>query len=202
MADSARIYVVDDDEAARESLAFLFRSAGHEVTAFSSAPEALEGIGPEPGCVVTDVRMPGMSGVDLLRELKSRTPSLPVIIITGHGDVPLAVEAMKSGAADFLEKPFSDDAMLAAVQRALDHPSEADSGEADELAERVSRLSHRERQVLVRLVDGQLNKTIGYELGISMRTVEVYRANLMSKMRAESFAELVRMAIQAGVTAD
>lgn len=200
MAEAARVYVVDDDDAARDSLAFLFQSAGYEVTTFASAPEALAGIDPGSGCVVTDVRMPGMSGVDLLRELKSRDPSQAVIVITGHGDVPLAVEAMRAGAADFLEKPFSEDAMLASVQRAAAKPVAA--GADDELAERVARLSQRERQVLVRLVDGQLNKTIGHELGISMRTVEVYRANLMSKMRADSFAELVRMAIQAGVTGD
>ena len=200
MAEAARVYVVDDDDAARDSLAFLFQSAGYEVTTFASAPEALAGIDPGSGCVVTDVRMPGMSGVDLLRELKSRDPSQAVIVITGHGDVPLAVEAMRAGAADFLEKPFSEDAMLASVQRAAAKPVAA--GADDELVERVARLSQRERQVLVRLVDGQLNKTIGHELGISMRTVEVYRANLMSKMRADSFAELVRMAIQAGVTGD
>lgn len=200
MSEAARVHVVDDDDAARDSLAFLFQSAGYEVTTFASGQEALAGITPGSGCVITDVRMPGMSGVDLLKELKSRDPSTPVIVITGHGDVPLAVEAMRAGAADFLEKPFSEDAMLASVQRATAKPVAA--GADDELAERVARLSQRERQVLLRLVDGQLNKTIGHELGISMRTVEVYRANLMSKMRADSFAELVRMAIQAGVTAD
>lgn len=195
------VYVVDDDDAVRDSLAFVFESGGYRPTTFATGAEALEGIATAvEGCVVTDVRMPGMNGVELLRALRARGDNRPVIVITGHGDVPLAVEAMKAGAADFLEKPFADELLLSAVKRAVD--AAAVSGPTNDLDERLARLSQREHQVLVRLVDGQLNKTISYELGISMRTVEVYRAKLMAKMRAESFAELVRMAIQAGIASD
>jgi two-component system response regulator FixJ len=150
--------------------------------------------------VVSDVRMPEMSGLDLLRELKAAGVSMPVIIITGHGDVPLAVEAMKAGAQDFLEKPFNDDRILALVRRALEHADEEEPLNEEQTAARarLARLSHRERQVLKRLVEGQLNKTIAWELGISARTVEVYRAKLMAKMEAGAFAELVRMALLAG----
>jgi two-component system response regulator FixJ len=200
MAERRQVFVVDDDEAVRDSLTFLLKSGGYQVQAYASAPEALaEMKTAASGCVVTDVRMPGMSGVDLLRELRGRAHPLPVIVITGHGDVGLAVEAMKAGAADFIEKPFPEEALLSAVARAL-APAESDAG--DETAERLARLSQRERQVLALLVKGQLNKTVAYELGISMRTVEVYRANIMSKMRADSFAELVRMAIKAGIESD
>lgn len=192
------VYVVDDDDAVRDSLAFVFESGGYRPVTFATGAEALDGIATdEPGCLVTDVRMPGMNGVDLLRALRARGDSRPVIVITGHGDVPLAVEAMKAGAADFLEKPFADELLLSAVGRVMQAGSRP--GPSNELEERLARLSQRERQVLVLLVAGQLNKTISYELGISMRTVEVYRAKLMAKMRAESFAELVRMAIQAGI---
>jgi two-component system response regulator FixJ len=201
MNEQASIFVVDDDDAVRDSLAFLFRSSGYRVQAYASAQEALAGIDPEAqGCVVTDVRMPGMSGVDLLRELKGQGRTLPVIVITGHGDVPLAVEAMKAGAADFLEKPFAEEALLSAVRRALDAPAPSDT--ADESRERFDSLSQREHEVLGRLINGELNKTVAYELGISIRTVEVYRANIMSKTRADSFAELVRMAIRAGFAPD
>jgi len=195
------VYVVDDDDAVRDSLAFVFESGGYRPLTFATAAEALEGIATAAeGCVVTDVRMPGMNGVELLRALRARGDNRPVIVITGHGDVPLAVEAMKAGAADFLEKPFADELLLSAVKRAM--AAATVSGPANDLDERLARLSQREHQVLVRLVDGQLNKTISYELGISMRTVEVYRAKLMAKMRAESFAELVRMAVQAGIASD
>ena len=200
MTERRQVFVVDDDDAVRDSLAFLLKSSGYQVDAYASAIEAMAGMmTAASGCVVTDVRMPGMSGVDLLRELRARPHPLPVIVITGHGDVALAVEAMKAGAADFLEKPFPEEALLAALARAL-APAGSDAG--DETAERLARPSQRERQVLGLLVKGQLNKTVAHELGISMRTVEVYRANIMSKMRADSFAELVRMAIKAGVEAD
>jgi len=199
-SSGARVHVIDDDEAARDSLGFLFESADLAVRTYESALHFLRHIDDGPaGCVVTDVRMPGMSGMDLLRELKARNTVLPVVVITGHGDVPLAVEAMKAGAFDFLEKPFDDERLLGIVRRALDHVigSPVDD-EVAAIRAKAARLSQRERQVLARLVEGQLNKTIAWELGISARTVEVYRAKLMTKMEASAFADLVRMALRAG----
>jgi two-component system response regulator FixJ len=201
MPDQVMVYVVDDDEAVRDSLAFLLKSGGYQARTFASGTEALAAITPDAhGCVITDVRMPGLNGVELLRALHNRDHRLPVIVITGHGDVPLAVEAMKAGAADFLEKPFADELLLSAIERVL-RPVAAQEP-SNEIEARLARLSQRELQVLEGVVRGRLNKTIGYELGISIRTVEVYRAKLMVKMKADSFAELVRMAIQAGIGAD
>lgn len=201
MNEKPQVFIVDDDDAVRDSLGFLFRSNGYQAQACSSAQEALALIGPAAqGCVVTDVRMPGMSGIDLMRELKATSRPLPVIVITGHGDVPLAVEAMKAGAIDFLEKPFAEEALLSAVRRALQGAVETDDRE--DARNRFAGLSQREREVLARLISGELNKTVAYELGISVRTVEVYRANIMSKSRVDSFAELVRLAIRAGFAAD
>ncbi len=203
MPTKAVIHVIDDDEAVRDSLAFLFDSADLPVTTHESAVAFLANL-PEQvgGCIVTDVRMPEMSGLDLLTDLRSRGVGAPVVIITGHGDVPLAVEAMKAGAFDFLEKPFDDERLLEIVRRALQAPCRtsgaAASEEQAEVRTRIARLSQRERQVLKRLVEGQLNKTIAWELGISARTVEVYRAKLMAKMEANAFADLVRMALLAG----
>lgn len=201
MPEQPIVHLVDDDEAVRDSLAFLFKASGFAVRTYASGPEALAGIDSgSPGCVVTDVRMPEMSGIDLLRELKARSVSLPVVVITGHGDVPLAVEAMREGAIDFIEKPFDQSLLLTAVRRALDTtaaPAGADDAQA-RVRKRLDQLSHRERQVLAGIVEGRLNKTIAYDLGISVRTVEVYRAKLMAKMKAESFAELVRMTVRAG----
>ena len=202
MLSDQTVYVIDDDDAARDSLAFLFRTADVSVRTYASAAEflaaapALKG-----GCVVTDVRMPQMDGLELLRRLHAVNVGLPVIVMTGHGDIPLAVEAMKAGAADFFEKPFSDDAMLAAVRRALgrrreDHAREA---ERDAVKERLASLTARERQVLEGLVAGKANKNIAFDLGISARTVEIYRANVMTKMQAASLSELVRMALGAGI---
>jgi two-component system response regulator FixJ len=195
------VHVIDDDEAMRDSLEFLFQSAGLPVRSYESAVAFLESNpGVIAGCVVTDVRMPGMSGLDLVRELAVRAAGLDVVVITGHGDVPLAVEAMKAGARDFLEKPFDDERLLAIVRAALEQHDAEESLTEEHAAARakVDRLSQRERQVLKRLVDGQLNKTIAWELGISPRTVEVYRAKLMVKMQAAAFADLVRMALMAG----
>jgi len=201
---AARVHVIDDDEAARDSLGFLFESADLAVRTYESALHFLHHIDDSPaGCIVTDVRMPGMSGLDLLRELKARNTALPVVVITGHGDVPLAVEAMKAGAFDFLEKPFEDERLLGIVRRALDHViGRPVDEEVAAIQAKVARLSQRERQVLKRLVEGQLNKTIAWELGISARTVEVYRAKLMTKMEAAAFADLVRMALRAGDPGD
>lgn len=198
----AVVHVIDDDEAMRDSLTFLVKTAGVNVRTYDSATSFLSHL-PEikSGCIVTDVRMPGLSGIDLLHRLRERQVALPVIVITGHGDVPLAVEAMKSGAMEFLEKPFDDDALLTAVKAALSSDSAHAKREADraEIMEKLATLSNRERQVLEGLVAGHPNKTIAYDHGISPRTVEIYRANLMSKMRATSLSDLVRMALVGGV---
>ncbi len=207
MPAESLVHVIDDDEAVRDSLEFLFDSSGLPVRTYESAVSFLAAMAPDlAGCIVTDIRMPEMGGLELLRELRGRGVQVPVIVITGHGDVPLAVEAMKGGAADFLEKPFDDERLLAVVRRSLeeaDSPSAPPPGsEQAEIRARIATLSQRERQVLRRLVDGQLNKTIAWDLGISARTVEVYRAKLMSKMDAQAFADLVRMALQAGPLED
>jgi two-component system response regulator FixJ len=204
MPDKPVVHVIDDDEALRESLSFLLGTAHFEVRVYDSAVGFLEGLGQAaPGCIITDVRMPGMSGLDLLRQLAALGATFAVIVITGHGDVPLAVEAMKLGAVDFLEKPFDDNALIAAVRSALnrrEHDLEHDS-EKLEIHGRIAVLSNRERQVLEGLVAGQANKTIAFALGISPRTVEIYRANLMTKMHASSLSDLVRMALLAGIVA-
>jgi two-component system, LuxR family, response regulator FixJ len=196
------VHVIDDDEAVRDSLAFVLRSAKVEVQTYESAAAFLEVLPSiKSGCVVTDVRMPEISGIDLLRKVRELDLRLPVIVMTGHGDVPLAVEAMKIGAADFLEKPFDDEVMLASVRTALG-AAEKDAeraAERTELHDRVGTLSVREREVLDGLVAGQQNKTIAFNLGISPRTVEIYRANVMDKMKAKSLSELVRMALTSGL---
>jgi two-component system, LuxR family, response regulator FixJ len=196
------VFVVDDDDAMRDSLDFLLSSAGCAVRTFEAAERLLEAL-PDSncGCVVSDVRMPGVDGLELLRRIKAARPSLPVVIITGHGDVPLAVEAMKLGAADFVEKPFDDERLIGVVQAALaGAPREADP--ANEIGARVASLSPRERQVLDGLVTGLSNKAIARTHDISPRTVEVYRANLMAKMQAASLSDLVRMAMRAGLLRD
>ena len=198
------IYVIDDDDAARESLCFLLQSAGFAVKAYESATTFLNVVSEvKAGCIVTDVRMPGISGIDLLRRLKEHEIGIPVIVVTGHGDVPLAVEAMKVGAVDFLEKPYDDEALLASVRVALDRQDKDVHHDAElaELNERLVALSNREREVLEGLVAGNPNKTIAYDLGISPRTVEIYRANVMTKMKANSLSSLVRMALRTGVMA-
>lgn len=200
MTDNCVVHIVDDDDAVRKSLAFLLGSAGIAVRVYESPSAFLDSLDEtQRGCLVTDMRMPEMSGLELLRRLKERAPNLPAIVITGHGDVPLAVEAMKAGAVDFIEKPFDEDAIVSAVQAALDKGGESDEGAGSEVAARVASLSERERQVLEGLVAGQPNKGIANTLGISPRTVEVYRANLMTKMEAKSLSELIRMAILAQV---
>jgi two-component system response regulator FixJ len=201
MTDSLIVHIVDDDESVRQSLAFLLSTAGMVVRLYESAAAFLEAPDNiQEGCLITDVRMPEMSGIELLHELKVRSISLPTIIITGHGDVPLAVEAMKCGAIDFIEKPFDEEAIIRAVQSAkerVDKRTRESEGEAA-LAAKLTSLSRRERQVLDGLVAGDLNKTIAHNLGISPRTVEVYRAHLMTKMQAKSLSDLVRMALFAG----
>jgi two-component system, LuxR family, response regulator FixJ len=201
-SDKAVVHVIDDDEAMRESLAFLLGAVGMEVRTYESALGFLD-VAPtaEAGCVITDVRMPGLSGVDLLRRLRELKLGIPVIVITGHGDVPLAVEAMKIGALDFLEKPFDDEVLLASVRSALNHldQDQRRQGERNEIERRLAALSNRERDVLEGLVSGHANKQIAYDLGISPRTIEIYRANLMTKMQAASLSDLVRMALIAGI---
>ncbi len=202
--DRTVVHVIDDDEAARHSLEFLLRANTLEVATYESAGAFLNvAPGLKSGCVITDVRMPGMSGMDLLRRLKELKVGLPVIVITGHGDVPLAVEAMKFGAADFLEKPFDDAVLLGAVHSALSRQDNDSRQQAERagIDERLEALSNRERDVLNGLVGGHANKRIAFDLGISPRTVEIYRANLMTKMQASSLSELVRMALIAGILA-
>jgi two-component system, LuxR family, response regulator FixJ len=194
------VHVIDDDEGLRESLAFLLRSAEFEVRSFDSAKAFLDEL-PDAalGCVITDVRMPDMSGIELLRRLKELKIGVPVIVITGHGDIALAVEAMKIGAADFFEKPFDDDLLVASVRVALRQQADQTKRGAEraDIEHRISTLSPREKDVLAGLIEGRANKQIAFDLGISPRTVEIYRANLMSKMQAGSLSDLVRMALLA-----
>jgi two-component system response regulator FixJ len=190
------VHVIDDDDAARDSLAFLLDCAGFAVRTYESAVKFLQAVpAMEHGCIITDVRMPEISGVQLIGRLKALGVPDPVIVITGHADVPLAIQAMKAGVADFLEKPFSDDAIVSAVQSALARRLDVNQAKAerDRVVTLLGTLSQREREVLDGLVEGRANKIIAFDLGISARTVEVYRANVMVKMRAASLSELVRM---------
>ncbi|MGE8131464.1 response regulator FixJ [Methylobacterium sp. NPDC080182] len=192
------VHVIDDDEAVRESLAFLLLSAGHAARTYASADQFLGKLDEAGcGCIVTDIRMPGLSGLELIARLKERGTSLPIIAITGHADVPMAVQAMKAGIADFIEKPFNEDTILHAVDFALRRGSEVSDNQKalKAIRERATALTARERQVLDRLVDGQSNKAIAREFGISPRTVEAHRANVMTKMDADSLSQLVRMAM-------
>ncbi|MFW2830986.1 response regulator FixJ [Sphingomonas sp. ID0503] len=196
MANDGIVYVIDDDEAARHSLEFLLDCAGIRVRAFTSADAFLAAAPPLGGaCVVTDVRMPGRSGIELVEEMKRRGARVPVIVITGHADVPLAIQAMHAGVADFIEKPFDDEAMLDAIRKALatQQSDEAARAERQSVVDRIASLSGRERDVMEGLVRGDANKAIAFDLGISARTVEVYRANVMLKMQAKTLSELVRM---------
>jgi two-component system response regulator FixJ len=202
MQPEAIVYVIDDDDAVRQSLEFLLKTAGLTVRGFEHARAFLEILPKiQHGVVVTDVRMPDISGIDLLRGLRETNPDLPVIVITGHGDISLAVEAMKIGAVDFLEKPFDDDLLIASVRLALNRDADVAKRKAElgNIGEKLAALSNRERQVLDGLVAGNANKTIAFDLGISPRTVEIYRANVMTKMAANSLSDLVRMAMQADI---
>ena len=196
----ALVHVIDDDDAVRASLAFLLESAGLACRTWESAIAFLEAGDREAGdCIVTDVRMPGMTGLQMVTELQARGTPTPVIVITGHGDVPMAVEALKRGVADFLEKPFDDEVLLAAIQEViLKATGQAEPRGGQVFSAMLASLSRRETEVLKGVVDGKANKVIARDLGISPRTVEVYRANVMTKTGARSLSELVRMSILAG----
>ena len=205
MPRRGNVYVIDDDQAMRDSLEFLLGSADFEVTLYESALTFLDALPRLAfGCIVSDVRMPGIDGMDLLKRLKRDRATLPVVIMTGHGDVPLAVEAMKLGAIDFIEKPFEDDRLIGMIETALKQASEGAKTEAiaQDIAARIETLSPRERQVMDGLVAGLSNKVIAREFDISPRTIEVYRANVMTKMQAGSLSELVRLAMRGGALKD
>jgi two-component system, LuxR family, response regulator FixJ len=205
MSHRGKVYVIDDDEAVRDSLEFMLGTADFQVTLFESAHNFLDTLSSiEFGCVVSDVRMPGIDGIELLKRLKARGSVLPVVIMTGHGDVTLAVEAMKLGAVDFLEKPFEDDHLIGMIDVALKQAESNARSEAItlDIAARIASLSPRERQVMDGLIAGLSNKLIAREYDISPRTIEVYRANVMTKMQAGSLSELVRLAMRAGVLRD
>lgn len=204
MSNDAIVHVIDDDVGVRESLCFLLASEGLAVRAYDSADAFLAKATAAPaGCVVSDIRMPGTDGIALLRRMRENGWTAPVVIITGHADVPLAVEAMKQGAVDFVEKPFDDVRLLSTVRAALERGESAARQDAEtaEIKSRVGTLSERERQVLEGLVAGKANKVIAQDLEISHRTVEIYRANVMTKMKAGSLSELVRMALVCDVAA-
>jgi two-component system, LuxR family, response regulator FixJ len=196
------IHVIDDDPAMRDSLAFLLDVQGFEPRVHESAVTFLETTGnAEIDCVVTDIRMPVLNGIELVQRMKSDGMTCPVIVITGHGDVALAVEAMKAGVIDFIEKPFSDEALVSAIRAAIEGSREATATDKSrqQAEQRLAELSPRERDVLSGLVAGKINKVIAHELGISPRTVEVYRANLMAKTQAKSMSELMRLALAVGL---
>jgi two-component system response regulator FixJ len=197
----AKVHVIDDDPDARESLAFLLSTADVAAATYDSAADFLAVAREARGCVVTDLRMPEIDGMELVRRLGELGAKLPIIVITGHGDVPLAVEAMKAGVRDFIEKPFSDETILGAIAGAMAQSYVGDERGAEraEYLSRIESLTARERQVLDGLVAGKANKVIARDLDISPRTVEIYRANVMLKMQADSLSALVRMAMTAGV---
>lgn len=198
------IHVVDDDEAIRKSLAFLLTASGHAVRIHESPSDFLACAGQlGDACLLTDLRMPDMSGIDLLRALHEADIALPTVVISGHGDIPMAVQAMKAGALDFIEKPFDDSVLLEAIDRAVGSLREQPRKDAEAVSarERIGHLTERERQVLGGLIRGLPNKSIAFELDISPRTVEVHRAHVMTKMQANSLSELVRLALLAGFEA-
>jgi two-component system response regulator FixJ len=198
MASECFVHVVDDDAAVRDSLAFALETADLKARTFESALALLDEFpNLEGGCIVTDVRMPEMNGLELVRRLKTLGAPHPIIVMTGHADVPLAIEAMKAGVLDFLEKPFDDDVLIASVKVALEQRAADAAHKLDQAAvlRRLDTLTAREKEVLEGLVAGHANKVIAYDLGISARTVEVYRANVMTKMEVRSLSELVRLTV-------
>jgi FixJ family two-component response regulator len=200
MSDRPKVFVVDDDDALRDSIVFLISSVGVDVESYASARDFLDRADLRgASCIITDVRMPGMSGLDFLDQLGRTLPGLPVILITGHADVPMAVRALKAGAFDFIPKPFNDQELLDTLQRALTRGERIQDWREDVTAivERMDSLTPREKEVLHRVVKGQPNKVVASELGVSLKTVESHRAKVMEKMEAESLAELVRMVLRA-----
>jgi two-component system response regulator FixJ len=194
------VHLVDDDEAIRRSVGFMLKTSGFHVRAYESGVELLKGAANlEPGCILLDIRMPGMDGLEVQSALRDKGVTLPVIIMTGHGDVTLAVQAMKAGAVDFIEKPFEKAVLLSAIEHGVERlkKSAANQDRADEAAVRLQALTPREREVLDGLAKGLPNKTIAYDLGISPRTVEIHRANLMSKLGVRSLSEALRIAFAA-----
>jgi len=205
MSSKGTVYVIDDDAALRDSLSFLLDAAGFDARLFETALKFLDVLPSlDFGCVVSDVRMPGLDGIELLKRMKSDQSRFPIVIMTGHGDIPLAVEAIKLGAVDFLEKPFEDDRLIAVIEAAIRQGEPAAKNEAvtRDIVSRIATLSPRERQVMDGLIAGLSNKLIARDYDISPRTIEVYRANVMTKMQASSLSELVRMALRAGLLKD
>ncbi len=195
------IFIVDDDSAVRDALKFLMRSVGHPVETFGSAQEFLQSYSDDrPGCLVLDIRMPGMSGLELQQKLVEQRAIVPIIFITGHGDVPMAVEAMQAGAVDFIQKPFRDQDLLDRINQALekDVANRAALGELNAIREKLVSLTPREREVMDLVVRGKANKVIAGDLNLSQRTVEIHRAHVMEKMNAASLAHLVRMILELG----
>lgn len=195
------IFVVDDDSAVRDALKLLLRSVGQAVETFGSAQEFLDAYSEDrPGCLVLDIRMPGMSGLELQQKLNEKHSILPIIFITGHGDVPMAVEAMQAGAVDFIQKPFRDQDLIDRINQALekDGSNRAALGERNDIRRRLETLTPREREVLDLVVHGKANKVIAGDLKLSQRTVEIHRARVMEKMQASSLAHLVRMVLEVG----
>jgi FixJ family two-component response regulator len=195
------IFIVDDDSAVRDALKLLLRSVGQAVETFGSGQEFLDAYGEDrAGCLVLDIRMPGMSGLELQQKLNERHSILPIIFITGHGDVPMAVEAMQAGAVDFIQKPFRDQDLIDRINQALEKDSNnrAALGERNDIRRRLETLTPREREVLDLVVHGKANKVIAGDLKLSQRTVEIHRARVMEKMQASSLAHLVRMVLEVG----
>lgn len=196
----ATVFVVDDDDAVRESLAFLLKSVGLKVESFPSAQDFLKSYNPaRAGCLVLDIRMPGMSGLELQEKLKQMESMLPIIFITGHGDVPMAVKAIKAGAADFVQEPFRDQELIDRIREVLEEDASArvEKLQKAEILKRIDSLTEREREVMEQVVDGKANKVVAIDLNVSQRTVEIHRANVMDKMKARSLAQLVRLVMKA-----
>lgn len=198
MSGKSTVFIVDDDEAVRDSLSWLMQSVGLSTETFPSADAFLQGFGEDrPGCLLLDIRMPGISGLELQSLLRERGFRLPLVVISGHADVPMAVRALKAGAFDFIEKPFNDQLLLDTVQRAIEHDRQERESHArlDVWRRRLDTLTPREREVLQLVVGGASNKQISSELGVSMKTVEAHRARVMDKLQADSLSELVRMTL-------
>ncbi|MCC7516545.1 MAG: response regulator transcription factor [Pseudomonadales bacterium] len=200
LSQEATVFVVDDDDAVRESLVFLMKSVGLRAESFSSAQAFLDHYNAaRAGCLILDIRMPGMSGLELQDKLNKMGSILPIIFITGHGDVPMAVKAIKSGAADFIQKPFRDQELIDRVREVLEEDAQtrADKLQRTEILKRMDTLTEREREVMAQVVEGKANKVVAIDLNVSQRTVEIHRANVMDKMKARSLAQLVRLVMKA-----